>query len=205
MQDIIERYAAHADAFEALVAGTRPEQWHDPSPCADWDARGVVAHVVGMHEAMLTPVGRRLSPAPSVEENPLAAFRSARADVEALLSDPALAAQEVGTPVGAMTAAQHVDGVISEDLVIHGWDLARATGQDDRIDDRDLERMWPGAQQIPAVMRTPGAFGPGIVVYGPEVAVEEDASIQDRLLGLLGRDPHWRPSRVDSGPTSADG
>ena len=40
-------------------------------------------------------------------------------------------------------------------------------------------------------MRIPGAYGPGIVVFGPEVKVPEDAPLQDRLLGLLGRDPAW--------------
>jgi len=49
--------------------------------------------------------------------------------------------------------------------------------------------MWPGVQNIPDVMRTVGAFGPGIVVYGPVVEISADAPLQDRLLGLLGRDP----------------
>ena len=42
-------------------------------------------------------------------------------------------------------------------------------------------------------MRTPGAFGPGIVVFGPEVPVPADAPLQDRLLGFIGRDPYLRP------------
>src|SRR5688572_14226262 len=142
-----------------------------------------------MHAAMLQPIGRGLSRAPTVDDDPLAAFRSARADVEALLDDPGLAATVITSPAGQMTAAEHVDQVVSEDMVLHGWDLARATGQDDTIDPAEVERMWPAAQQIPDMMRTPGAFGPGIVVYGPAVAVPSDAPLQDRLLGLLGRDP----------------
>ena len=47
-----------------------------------------------------------------------------------------------------------------------------------------------GVQDIPAEMRIPDAFGPGIVVFGPEVEVPDDAPLQDRLLGALGRHPH---------------
>ena len=105
-----------------------------------------------------------------------------------MLDDPELAGTEGDSPVGRLTVEQHIDQVISADLVIHGWDLARATGQDDRIDPAEIERVWKlwdgvftmlGAETL----RTQG-------VCGPEVKVPEDASPQDRLLGLLGRDPH---------------
>ena len=95
-----------------------------------------------------------------------------------------------------MSVEAHVDQVVSEDLVLHGWDLARATGQDDTIDPDDVERMWPSAHTIGEEMRTPNFFGPGIVVYGPEVEVAADAPLQDRLLGAIGRDPGWA-SRVN--------
>lgn len=92
-----------------------------------------------------------------------------------------------------MAAEQHVDQVISDDLVLHGWDLARATDQDGTMDPADVERLWATTTAIPdelmAKFRTPGAFGPGIEVFGAEVKVAEDAPLQDRLLGLIGRDP----------------
>ena len=149
-----------------------------------------MGHIIDMHGVMLRPLDRQLSPAPSIEEDPLAAFRAARADIEALLDDPALADMECDTPMGKMTIAEHIDGVVSLDMVIHGWDLARATGQDDTMDPEEVERMWPSMQSIPDEMRIPGAFGPGIVVFGPEVEVPADAPLQDRLLGVLGRQPH---------------
>ena len=126
----------------------------------------------------------------------MAAFRAAREDVEALLDDPELAAVEHDSAGGRTSVEAHVDQVVSEDLVLHGWDLARATGQDDTIDPDDVERMWPSAQTIGEEMRTPNFFGPGIVVYGPEVEVAADAPLQDRLLGAIGRDPGWA-SRVN--------
>ena len=191
--DIIDRFRRRADAFGAASAGVAPGRWDDPSPCAEWTARDVVGHVVDMHQAVLTPVGRALSPAPSVREDPLAAFLAARADVEGMLADRAVADQVVDTPMGARTAAAHVDGVVSVDMVLHRWDLARATGQDDTIDPDEVARMWPEVSTMPEVMRTPGAFGPGIVVFGPEVPVPADAPLQDRLLGKIGRDPGFTP------------
>jgi uncharacterized protein (TIGR03086 family) len=191
MTSISDRYRRRADRFEALCAATPPERWDAQSPCEEWRARDVVGHVVDMHAVVFQPLGGQLSPAPSVTDDPLTAFRSARADVEALLADPTRATQECDTPMGRMTIAEHVDGVPSADLVIHGWDLARATGQDDTIDPDEVASMWPGIEAMGDEMRTPDFFGPGIVVFGPEVPVAEDAPLQDRLLGKVGRDPAW--------------
>jgi uncharacterized protein (TIGR03086 family) len=195
MNAIAERYRRHADAFEGKVAAVRPDQWSNPSPCEAWTARDVVDHIVSMHGYMLRPVDRGLSPAPSVKDDPLAAFRSARHDVEAVLDDPELAGVECDTPNGRMPVAQQIDEVVSDDMVLHGWDLARATGQDDTMEPEDVERLWSSTTAIPAELmeryRTPGAFGPGVEVFGPEVKVPEDAPLQDRLLGLIGRDPGW--------------
>lgn len=197
MNEIADRYQRRADAFDSLIAAVRPEQWADPSPCAKWMALDVVRHIVDMHGVMMRPLGRTLSAAPSVDDDPLAAFRAARADVEAVLADPALATREGDTPSGRATAEQHIDRVVSQDLPLHGWDLAMATGQDATIQPEDVERSLDGMQGMPPELleqfRTPGAFGPGVEVFGPEVKVPETASAQDRLLGYIGRDPAWKP------------
>ncbi|GAY11820.1 TIGR03086 family metal-binding protein [Pseudonocardia sp. N23] len=187
------RFRRCADAFGAKVAAVPPERWADPSPCVEWTARDVVGHVVNLHQAALVPVGRALSPAPTVEEDPFEAIRAARADVEAVLADPAVAGRLVDTPVGVMPAATHVDRVVSVEMVLHGWDLARATGQDDEIDPAEVERLWPRMSTMSEELRTPGTLGPRIVVFGPEVPVPADAPLQDRLLGAIGRDPHQKP------------
>jgi uncharacterized protein (TIGR03086 family) len=195
MTEIADRYRRRADDFQRKVEGVQADQWADASPCETWTAREVVGHVVDMHGVMLRPLDRALSPAPSVAEDPLAAFRSARADVEAVLDDAALAATRCDTPGGPMTMEEQIDQVVSDDLPPHGWDLARATGQDDTIDPVDLDRLWSVTTSIPAELmeryRTPGAFGPGIEVFGPEVPVAVDAPLQHRFLGLIGRDPNW--------------
>lgn len=194
--EVIARYERRAGAFEHKIANVTPDEWTNPSPCGDWDARGVVQHCLDMHAAMLAPLSRSLRDAPGVDDDPLAAFRSARADIEAILSDPNLAAVRCDTPTGSMTIAAHIDTVASEDLIVHGWDLARATGQDDTIDPAEAEHLWNGLNALPAgrldLYRTPGAFGPDIIVYGPEVPIPTAAPLQHRLLGALGRDPNWR-------------
>ena len=192
LSQIVERYRRRADVFEHLVAQVPPDRWEWPSPCADWDARAVVGHIIDMHAAMLAPAGpraqsglagRRIRWAPSGPPAPMSRLCSTTPRVPQ--------ATVVQTPMGPTSFAEHVDQVVSADMVQHGWDLARATGQDDTIDPAELEQLWPMVQAIPEVMRTPGAFGPGIVVYGPIVEVPADAPLQHRVLGLLGRDPNF--------------
>ena len=197
MTEIADRYRRRADAFESKIAAVRADQWSNPSPCAGWNAADVVDHVVSLHGYMLRSAGRDLSAAPPVTDDPLAAFRAARADVEAVLDDPTVAGIECDTPNGPTTVERQIDEVASDDLPQHGWDLAKATGQDDTIDTEDVERLWSITTAIPADLmekyRTPGAFGPGVEVFGPEIVVPATAPLQHHLLGLIGRDPAWKP------------
>ena len=188
---ILERYRRRADRLESLIAATADHQWSAQSPCEKWDARDVVGHIVMMHDVMLHPVHRIPSPGPTVAEDPLAAFRRARSDVEALLTDRDVAASKTSTPAGELTVSDMVDQVVSQDLVHHGWDLAKATGQDAAMDPDDVAELLPVVEALPPEMYEPGAYGPDSEVLGPKVSVPHDASPQDRLLGLLGRDPQW--------------
>ena len=73
---------------------------------------------------------------------------------------------------------------------MHTWDLARATGQDDTLDPEVCAAMLAGMEPIEDVMRGSGQ-------YGARVDVPDDADVQTRMLGFIGRDPEWKP------PTSA--
>jgi uncharacterized protein (TIGR03086 family) len=179
---ILDRYRRNADAFAATVRAVPDERWGDPSPCPDWDARGVVAHVVqtqGMFEQL---VGRTLEPGPSVDDDPLGAFVAASSQVAAHLADPATAGAEYDGMFGRSTFAKAVDQFLSSDLVIHRWDLARATGQDARLPEDEIARYWRDVEVYGDAMRSPGAFGPA-------VEPPPDADEQTRLLCFLGRRP----------------
>lgn len=183
MTAITDRYRTRADAFEAKVAAVRPEDWSNPSPCVEWTARDVVDHVVDVHAMMLNPLGTGLSAGPSATDDPLGAFRSARADLQRVLEDPDLADTEYDGLFGRTRVADTVDRFLGFDLVVHGWDLARATGQDATMPDDEVDRLLGFVEQMgSATMRENG-------VTGPEVQVPASAPKQDRLLGLLGRDP----------------
>lgn len=189
--EVLKCYRRRADAFEALIAGTRDDQWSDQSPCEKWDARAVVDHIVMMQDVMLRPLDLAPTAGPTVADDPLGAFRRARADVEALLTDPANASRMTSSPAGELSVAEMVHQVASQDLVHHGWDLAKATRQDATINPDDVAELLPVVESLPPEVYIPGAYGPDIEVLGPKVPVSDDASPQDRLLGLLGRDPHW--------------
>ena len=69
---------------------------------------------------------------------------------------------------------------------MHTWDLARATGQDDRLDPDFCAELLAGMEGIEEVLRASGQ-------YGPAVPVPDDADVQTRMLGFIGRDPEWEP------------
>jgi uncharacterized protein (TIGR03086 family) len=177
-----DRYRTLTDEFERRVPLVRPEQWSNPSPCEDWTAGDVVGHVVATHGMMLGLIGRALSEAPPVDDGPLAAFQAARADMQTVLDDPELAATEYDGLFGRTQISATVDRFLGMDLVIHGWDLARATGQDEHLDPAEVERIWTDARELGDNLRQPG-------ICAAPVKIADDAPLQDRVLAYLGRDP----------------
>lgn len=181
MSDMAATYRRRAGAFEALIRGTPPERWSSPSPCRGWSARDVVAHVVDFTAKVLGEKAGVSDPPRFTDfDDPAAAFRSAREAVQGILDDP-------DTP---LKVAGYLEGSLSFDLPQHGWDLAVATGQDPTMDPYEVEFLWTSLTHVPQMWDWQRANG----WYGPPVPVRDDAPRQERVLGLLGRDPRWTPS-----------
>jgi uncharacterized protein (TIGR03086 family) len=180
MTEISQRYARRGDAFAAKIAAVPDERWSAPTPCENWTARELVAHVVDSQGVFLGFVGGSVGDIPSVDDDPLGAWNGARAVVQQGLEDPEQAEAEFEGGMGKQTFEGAVDRFLSFDLVVHGWDLARAAGLDDRIPAEDVERTWEQAQAFGHAMRSPRAFG-------PEVEPPPGADAQVRLLAFLGR------------------
>ena len=183
MSTTSERYARLADAFVAKVAAVPEDAWSNPTPCEEWTARDIVRHVVDTQAMFLGFVGREMGDLPSVDDDPEAAVRAATGRTLHDLEDPDLAAETFEGFMGTQRYEEGVDRFLCADLIVHGWDLAKATGQDTEIPDEDVAAMRELAEAFPSeAMRGPGAFG-------PEVEVPDDASEQDKLLAFLGRRP----------------
>jgi uncharacterized protein (TIGR03086 family) len=175
-----DRYRTLAQAMEQTIAGVPDAKWAAPSPCEDWKARDIVRHLVDTSGMFLGYIGQEARPGPSVDDDPLGAFRAARDAVQAALDDPSTADQEYDGMFGTTTFATSVDGFLSADLVIHRWDLARATGQDETLPTDEVERIHAQLEPMDEKMRGPGAFG-------PKVEPPPGADAQTKLLCFLGR------------------
>lgn len=137
-------------------------------------------HVVDGHGLFLGFIGHTLPEPSNVDDDPVAAMASARETMLGLLQDPRTATQTYEGHLGTRTFEWGVDNFLSFDLVVHGWDLARATGQDETIDPADAKRLLVKAQEWGEMARAPG-------VFGPEIEPPPDADIQTRLLAFVGR------------------
>ncbi len=182
MSEVAERYKRLSDAFAAKIAAVPPDTWANPSPCSEWTARDVVRHVVSTQGMFLGFVGREMGEIPSVDDDPAGAWDAARAKVQADLDDPERASQEFDGITGRSTFEAAVGRFQCMDLVVHGWDLARSAGLDERIEPDDVAWVRQQAEGFGDALRSPGAFGPA-------VAAPAGADEQAQLLAFLGRRP----------------
>jgi uncharacterized protein (TIGR03086 family) len=183
--DPAQRHRRVADAFTDRVLGTR--DWAAPAPVPGWTARDVVAHLVTWLPGFLAPGGVTLPSGPPVTEDPAGAWQKHAAAVQSLLDDPATAERSFAHPmIGAHPLAEAIDTFYTADVFMHTWDLARATGQDHTLDPSYCATLLAGMEPMEDVIRASGH-------YGPRVSVPDDAGVQIRLLGFIGRDPYWSP------------
>lgn len=181
-----ERYRAAAVTFTERVRGTT--DWDAPTPVAEWRARDVVDHLTTWLPGMLAGgCDVRLEPGPSAGEDPVAAWEHVDRQVQALLDDPATAGVTFSHEhIGTLPLPELIDRYFTSDVVFHTWDLARATGQDDRLDEAFIADAYAGMRAMADVIRGSGQFG-------QEQPVREGAGTQERLIAFIGRDPYWAP------------
>ena len=170
--------------FEAVIAGVAPGRWSAPSPCPGWTAADVAGHVIGdLRATEVVPRGRYEQradhdPGSVAGDDPLAAWRAARADMMAALDSGALA-RLVRGPWGRMPLGEILEQGAME-FVVHTWDVAQATGQVAVLDPGLVHAALGPARRFAPLTRSSG-------LAGPECAVPEDADDLIRLLAIFGR------------------
>ena len=180
----LERHRAAAATFGDRVRGV--SDWDAPTPVVEWRARDVVRHLLEWFPGFLQAgAGVDLTKV-SLADGDLADSWDHRAGEVQLLLESDGEATYRSPMLGEMPLADAVDRFYVADVVMHTWDLARATGQDDRLDPEFCAQAFAGMEPMADVLASSGQFG-------IRVRVPEDADPQDRLIGLIGRDPGWRP------------
>lgn len=178
-----------------VVDGVRDDQLTAPTPCPGTSVGKMLDHVDGFALAFAaaaahtTPPGGSQPPSPDASRlNP--EWRTGIPERLTALAD-AWRAEDAWTGItmaGGQELPSDLAGVIAlDEVIVHGWDLAVATGQPYSVEPQLLEAVYAfvrtTAEQNPN--GTPGMFG-------PPVAVPDDALLLDRVIGLAGRDPAWR-------------
>lgn len=192
-EDAAERHREVAARFAALTvrvpeAGARGEAsgWDAPSPVEGWTARDVVRHLVTWLPGFLAGgSGVLLLAGPSVDDDPVEAWRVHAQEVQTVLDDPATVGLRFSNPhTGELPLADAITQFYTTDVFLHSWDLAAATGQEAALDPEVCALLLEGMEPLDAMLRASGQ-------YGPRVAVADDAGPEARLVGFIGRDPHW--------------
>lgn len=184
MSQIADRYRKVAERFSATARQVPEDAWDNPAPCEGWVARDVVRHMVEWMPGMFFGnAGLEAPEHPPVDEDPAGAWQVLSDAIQAALDDPEVAAREFDMRVGRFSVERAVDTFGTGDVLIHTWDLARATGLDESLDPGEVHRQLEGFHQIDEEMlRNSGQFG-------PRVEVPDDADEQTRLIAFTGRQP----------------
>lgn len=184
MTEISDRYRTVGAGMTRVVEAVPVDAWDNPAPCEGWVARDVIRHVVDWMPAFLAAASQaRIPDGPAVDDDPVGAWRTLDDGIQAVLDDPQLATSEFDHPrAGRHSLEDAIAMFIMGDVLVHTWDVARATGVDETLDSGEVHRMLTGIEPYDEMLRASGQ-------YGPRVPVPDDADEQTRLLAFVGRRP----------------
>ena len=178
----------------AIVDNIGEEQLADPTPCERTSVADMLSHVHGLSMAFRDAAAQDLRPddvhpgqRPTVRTLPPDWRYSIRARLAELAEAwRAPEAWQGETMAGGVSMpAEECGAVVNNELVLHGWDLAMATGQPYQVAPENLEASWQ------FVLNTPDEPEAREGLFGPRLPIADDAPLLDRTLAYAGRDPNW--------------
>ena len=184
MSEIAERYRKVGDRMTQTVRAVPADAWENRAPCEGWVARDVVRHMVEWMPGFLrSGADVDLPDGPTVDDDPVAAWQVLNDGIQCVLDDPQTAQSQFEHPrAGRHSVEDAIDTFFLGDVLIHTWDLARATGLDEALDADEVHRMFEGIEPYDEMLRASGQ-------YGPRVEVPDDADEQTKLIAFMGRQP----------------
>jgi len=187
--------AAAAAEATRVVAGVPGQPMDAPTPCDDWDLRTLVNHVILWTAYSAERRAHGESVAEDLMSKDFTADPGFAQDYAAQIgravaawSDPAAWERELGV-MGSGTPAADVAAMLIAEMVLHGWDIARATGQDYACDEAVAANVLATVEAQGEMFRQYEGFAAVV----PLAADDEGATVLDRALSLSGRDPQWKP------------
>jgi uncharacterized protein (TIGR03086 family) len=188
----------------ALVAAVRDDQLSGPTPCPRYTVGDLVEHIGGLTLAFTaaatkTPLegdatGGQAGDASRLAPDWRTSIPAALAALAEAWQDPA--AWEGMSTAGGIEMPGSVCGMVAlEEVVVHGWDVARSTGQPYDVDQPTLDAL---AELLVDFAPKDPVVNDGTLPFGPAVEVAGEAALLDRVVALAGRDPAWSPTAVDT-------
>lgn len=186
MSELAAHHRRALDTTGGVVGRVAPDQWGDPTPNEGWSVRDLLQHVVSgnlwvgelMAGRSIEEVGGALD-GDVLGADPLGAYRRSADVAGAAFEQPGAMERAVGVSYGPVPGQVYA-GHRFIDVLIHGWDLAKATGQDTTLDPDLVQACIDVIEPQREMLAGSGAFG-------TEVEVDGDADAQTRLLATLGR------------------
>ncbi|HEX9467704.1 MAG TPA: TIGR03086 family metal-binding protein [Acidimicrobiia bacterium] len=184
--DLAELHARALQSARRPVAAVQANQWGQPSNCGDWTVRELVNHMVAGNSwaaelaagKTVEEVGTRLD-GDVLGNDPLQAYDDSAAAAVAAFGAPGAMDAPCAVSYGPVPGSEYC-GHRLMDVLIHGWDVARSTGQDATLEPELVEICW-------ALIEPHRDLLAGSGMFGSEVTVADDADGQTRLLAALGR------------------
>ncbi|MEY2477655.1 MAG: hypothetical protein QOG87_2970 [Actinomycetota bacterium] len=188
--DPLDTLAAGRAEFERRVAAIGDDQWRLPTPCDEWDVSALVHHVVSGNAMSVVLLaggtreeGQAAREATTLGSDPLGAFQASADALDQAFRRPGALEVVIHHRVGDIPAPQFL-GFRFTDYTVHSWDLARAIGGDETLDPELVAVVYEAMLPMAGFIGKTGQFG-----AGPSDDVDEQASLQYRLLDLSGRRP----------------
>jgi uncharacterized protein (TIGR03086 family) len=186
MVDLRALFTKASKNYEEAVHQIRDDQWHLPTPCAEWDVRALMQHLVN-EQLWLPPLleGKTIAEVgdafdgDNLGDDPVGAWDAAIETSRASVSSLESLDKTTHLSFGDVPAEEYVTEMIF-DLHIHGWDLRTGIGADTKMDDEITQPLFAWTEKTMAAYRAGG-------VVAPPPPIPENASLQTKMLALAGR------------------